>query len=196
MALHVTLCTIAVGMNLFVMKQINLCGLDVTATDSLAVAYILGLNLFQEYYGKKQARFHVFISFMICGLFCLMSILHLSYTPNSYDLMNGHYVAILSNMPRIIITSICSFILVQFLDIAFFQYLRERMEKKWLILRTTISLILSQGLDTLIFTFFALYGLVGNIWHIMIVSLAIKLIVIGLCVPITHLSKKMVKPCA
>src|SRR5690554_7549504 len=55
-ALHAWLCVIAVAMNLFVSKQISLFGLEVTATDALAVSYLLGFNLLQEFYGKQVAR--------------------------------------------------------------------------------------------------------------------------------------------
>lgn len=195
MALHAMLCMIAIAMNIFVLKQIKLFGLDVTATDALAVTYLLGLNLFQEYYGRKIVRQHVFISCMISATFTILGLIHLSYTPNAYDSMQIHYEMTISCLPRIIISSITSFLLIQLIDISFFAYLRGKTGGRWLTLRTTFSLLISQILDTLLFSFLALYGQVGNLWHIILVSIAIKFIVIALCAPITEFSKRLLKPC-
>lgn len=195
MALHALLCVLAIAMNVFVMKQITLCGLDVTATDAIAVAYLLGLNLLQEYYGKNTARIHVWISCLGAMCFTFLGLVHLSYTPNAYDCTDLHYRMTISTLPRIFFSSIASFLLVQVVDISFFAYLRGRIGKRWIVLRTSLSLILSQILDTFVFSFLALYGLVGNIWHIIFVSLLVKFIVIFLCAPITQMSSRLVKPC-
>jgi uncharacterized PurR-regulated membrane protein YhhQ (DUF165 family) len=38
--------------NLFVLKQITLFGLNVTASDGFAIGSLLGINLLQEYFSK------------------------------------------------------------------------------------------------------------------------------------------------
>ena len=78
---------LAVAMNLFVLKQITLFGLCVTSSDALAVGYLLGLNLIQEFFGGKTARKTVWISLFISASFVLLSQIHLAYTPNHYDLL-------------------------------------------------------------------------------------------------------------
>lgn len=182
---------LAVTMNLFVLKQVTLFGLCVTSSDALAVGYLLGLNLIQEFFGTRTARMTVWISLFISASFVLLSKLHLSYTPNFYDLAHPHFSTLLSPLPRIILASLLSFLLVQLFDLAFFQFLRKKTEGKYLTFRTTLALLLSQLFDTLIFSLLALYGLVENVGHIILLSLAIKGIVILFSTPFITLSKKV-----
>ena len=187
------LCLLAIAMNLFVLKQINLFGLSVTSSDALAVGYLLGLNLIQEFFGQKSARKCVWISlFTSCG-FVLLSQMHLLYLPNSYDLAHGHFVALLNPLPRIIFASLFSFLLVQFFDLTFFAFLRKKTAGRYLPARTAIALIFSQTLDTLLFSYLGLYGLVASLDHIIVLSLAVKGIVIFLSTPFVTLAKKAVR---
>lgn len=177
-------------MNLFVTKQIKLVGLDVTASDAIAVGYLLGLSLIQEYFGTQAARQHVWISFLCSLGFLGLSYLHLFFTPNQFDMMHPHFDAILSPMPRLIIASLFSFFLIQLVDIAFFQYLRSKTKGRWLTGRAGFCLLISQGLDTVVFSYAGLYGLVENLGDVMVVSFLIKLAVIGLSLPYVAFSKK------
>ena len=188
-ALNAWLCVVAISMNLFVIKQIKLCGLDVTATDALAVGYVLGLNLIQEYYGRRAAQWHVAISFLCSVGFVGLSYIHLWYIPNQFDTTHAHYAILLDPLPRLLFASLTSFIVIQFLDISLFAYLREKFSKRFLGIRTAISLLASQTLDTFLFRFLGLYGLVHNLWHIIILSLIIKGLIITLCAPFAELSR-------
>jgi uncharacterized integral membrane protein (TIGR00697 family) len=183
------LCLIAVSMNLFVTKQITLFGLEVTATDSLAISYMLGLNMIQEYYGRSAARQHAILAIILCLGFTVISNLHLCFIPNQFDCSHESYKIILSPMWRIVAASITSFFLVQLLDIALFSYLKEKLSGKFFARRVTISLIFSQILDTFVFSFLGLYGIVQNISEVIIFSLLVKLIIIILSTPFAFLSK-------
>lgn len=190
-ALNAWLCVLAVLMNVFVLKQINVFKLDVTATDAIAVGYMLGLNLIREYFGAHSARTHVFISILVSFGFLALSFTHLLYIPNGFDTAQSHYEFLLKPMPRLIFASIFSFALIQVVDLAFFGYLREKLDGKYLVVRLILTLILSQVLDTFLFSFIGLYGLVGNLMHIIILSLIFKIIVIGIISPLAQISKKM-----
>lgn len=180
---------LCVVMNLFVLKQITLFGLSVTSSDAFGVGYLLGLNLMQEYYGKKEARQCIWISFFISCSFLVLSQFHLLYTPNQFDLAHPHFVFLLSPMPRIVLASLSSFLLIQLVDLTFFGFLRS--EGKHLVVSTLLALILSQTLDTVLFSFLGLYGIVASISHVIYLSLAIKGIVILLSLPFVSWSKKV-----
>jgi uncharacterized integral membrane protein (TIGR00697 family) len=96
-------------------------------------------------------------------------------------------------MPRLIFASLFSFLAVQLIDLSFFGFLREKTSGKYLTGRITLALILSQTLDTLLFSFLGLYGIVAHISHIILFSLAIKGVVILLSTPFIYLSKRVVK---
>lgn len=183
---------LAVSVNFFVLKQVTLFGLEVTCSDALAVGYLLGLNLIQEFFGKGLARKTIWITFFSSLGFVILSQLHLFYQPNLYDEAHPLYAMLLRPMPRLLFASLCSFLFVQFMDVSFFAFLRRKMEGKYLPLRTALALCLSQTLDTVLFSFLGLYGVVAHLGHIIIFSLLIKLIVILLSSPFIYLSKKMI----
>lgn len=187
------LAILVVAMNLFVLKQITLFGLHVTSSDALAVGYLLGLNLIQEFFGRKLARNVIWLSFFASSGFVILSQMMLAYTPNAFDTAQPHFLFIFSPAPRLMVASLASFLLVQLVDLAFFQYLSEKTQGKYLTLRTASALILSQTLDTLIFSFLGLYGLVASLTHVIVMSLAIKGIVILMTAPFIALSKKIAK---
>lgn len=182
---------LAVTMNLFILKQITLFGLNVTSTDALAVGYLLGLNLIQEFFGKESARQTTWISLFLSSAFVLLSQIHLAYTPNAHDLAHPHFAFLLAFIPRIIIASLFSFVVTQLFDLSFFGFLREKTAGKCLTRRTALALILSQTMDTLLFSFLGLTGVLADIGHVILLSLAIKGFAICLSTPFVYLSKRI-----
>ena len=187
------LCLLAVAMNVFVLKQITLFGLSVTSSDALAVGYLLGLNLIQEFFGHKEAKKCMWIALFISCSFVLLSQIHLLYTPNQFDLSHPHFMFLFRPMPRIIIASLASFLVIQLVDITFFGYLRTQTKGKYLTLRACAALIVSHTLDTILFSFLGLYGLVASVGYIICLSLIVKGVVILLAVPFIAYSKKVVQ---
>ena len=175
--------------NLFVLKQINLFGFDVTASDAFVIGSLLGLNFLQEYHGEKEAKQATWVCFFFMLFFALVSQLHLFYEPNNFDATHSSFEQILSPAPRLLIASMSVFFLVQQIDIRFFAFLKKSLPNLSFALRTTIALIVSQFLDSFLFSFVGLYGLVASVIDIAIVSLAIKLIVIFCVTPLLKLAK-------
>jgi len=192
-SLNSWLCLLAVAMNLFVIKQITLFGMHVTATDAMAVGYLLGLVLIQEYYGTKSARRHVLISFICSFGFVLLSCGHLLYAPSPLDMAHPYFKAILSPMPRLFAASFISFLIIQMVDISIFQWLRKKFNGSWFTGRAGACLIISQILDTVIFSYAGLYKLIPNLWEVMLVSFIVKVIVIILSLPFARLSKNILQ---
>ncbi len=161
--------------NLFVLKQITLLGFTVTCSDVYAVSCALGLNLLQEYYGKQAAIKAVWISFIALVFFVVMTSLHLEYLPSQHDYTQSAYELILSVAPRLVGASIVSFLIVQWFDVQFFGLLKKKASKLPLFIRNILSLTLSQFIDTLLFTFLGLWGLVSDLFDVFFVSFIVKL---------------------
>lgn len=161
--------------NLFVLKQIVLFGFQVTCSDVYAVSTALGLNLLQEYYGKESAKQAVWISFMCLVFFVAMSFMHLVYTASERDYTQQAYQLILSATPRLVAASVFSFFCVQWLDVQLFGFLKSKAHRLSLFSRNIISLSVSQCLDTLLFTFLGLWGLVSQLFDVFFISFIIKL---------------------
>lgn len=183
---------LAVAMNLFALKQITLFSLNVTSADALSVGYLLGLNLIQEYFGRKMAKKTIWISLFIAGSFLILSSIHLLYTPAGVDWAQPHFAALLTPVPRLICASLLSFWIVQLFDLSLFSFLRKKTQGKYFAARTVLSLVASQILDTVLFSYLGLYGLVDSIGHILLFSLAVKLAVILISTPFVAISKKVV----
>lgn len=183
----------AVLANLFVVKQTELFGFSVTCSDVFAIGSIFTLNLLQEYFGKESAQRAVGASFLGLLFFAAMSQMHLLYAPASFDTTHQGFLQIFSSTPRIIFASIAVFYLVQKIDIHLFGWLKQKLEGKNFPFRVGLSLIISQTLDTALFSFAGLYGLVESILDIILVSLLAKFLIIACSSFLTPFSKRFVK---
>ncbi len=193
-AVNAWLTVVAIALNLMILKQVNLFGLDVTCTKAMGVSYILGLNLMQEYYGKRSAQVHVLIAALCTFGFVMLQQLHMLFEPNGYDTSQIHYSALFTSMPLITSLSFITFIVVQLVDIRFFSYLRDLMGRKNFTGRVIISLMLAQTLDTLIF--YPVMGLLdntwNNVWHIVFFTILIKFVIIFLVAPYSMIANYLV----
>lgn len=169
--------------NLFVTKQITLFGLAATASDAFIVAAILGLNLVQEYFGATIAKKAIWICFISLIAYTAATQLHLLYEPSNFDNTHGHFCALLQVMPRITAASIFVFFLVQQIDRWLYALLQKKFGTRFFLLRNYASLLFSQLIDTILFSFLGLYGIVENIASIILVSYTIKVLAIFLTTP-------------
>ncbi len=172
-ALVTLVALMAILANFFVLKQINLLGFTVTCSDVFAIGDILCLNLLQVRFGKKSSSSAIIISLGAFLFFALFSQIHLLYTPSSVDTMHPHYFALLSPSPRLLLASLVTFTIVQLFDVQFFAYLRRRFQANWQWL-SLLSILVSQALDTVLFSFLGLYGLVASMASIILMSYALK----------------------
>lgn len=175
--------------NLFVLKQITLAGFDVTASDAFAIGSLLGLNFLQEHFSQAEAQKATRICFFFLIFFSLISQLHLLYRPNAADATHAAFMVLLNPTPRLVVASITVFYLVQQIDLKFFSFLKTRFSRVHFAWRAALALVLSQLLDTILFSFAGLYGTVSSITHVITVSFAIKLLVITCFTPIIRWTK-------
>ncbi|MBI2812048.1 MAG: queuosine precursor transporter [Candidatus Melainabacteria bacterium] len=180
----------AVLANLFVIKQISFFGFHVTCSDVFAVGSILGLNLLREYFGAEAAKRALWTCFFSMVFFVAMAQIHLLYTPSPYDTAHSAFEAILSPSPRLLGASLLVFFIVQQIDMRFFSYLKDKFSFLPLVVRNGISVSTTQVLDTVLFSFIGLFGLVTHLTDIILISSLIKLLVISLMSPLVHFSKR------
>jgi uncharacterized integral membrane protein (TIGR00697 family) len=174
--------------NLFVIKQIDLFGFSVTCSDVFAIGGILSLNLLQEYFGKEAASRAVKVSLLALLFFAVMSQVHLWYVPNEFDGTQEAFEGIFSQSLRIVLASLATFYAVQRFDVWFFGVLKGRFA-----LRVAGSLVVSQAIDTVLFSLLGLYGLVESVGDVMLVSFLIKCLIVAVSAPFVGLAKRVVK---
>lgn len=192
-ALVAFLCVQMILMNLFVTKEILFFGFAATAADVFTIGIALTLNLIQEYYGFDKARHAMWLGFYAALFYVLISLIHCMYIPAPADITHCHFLALLTPMPRIIAASLISFLIAQTVDRYLYAYLQQSWKNGHLILRNNISIMISQLLDTIIFSFLALYGVMSNIKDIIVISYAIKLLALMLVAPFLAFAGKMVR---
>lgn len=168
----------AVFANLFVVKQMSLFGFSVTCSDVFAIGGILGLNLLQEHYGREEANRAVKASFLGLIFFMAMSQMHLWYAPLPLDGTQRAFEQIFSSTVRITCASIGVYFFVQKIDVWLFSGLKKFFEGRYFPVRVGISLVLTQLLDTVLFSFLGLYGLVASILDVILVSFFVKSLII------------------
>lgn len=180
--------------NIFVLKQVELFGFHVTASDCYAIGSMFGLNLIQEYFGKDSARKTGWICLYFMLFFIAMSQFHLLYIPSSYDNSHEAFSLILGAAPRLLFASLLSFAIVQACDRKLFGSLRQSIPSLSFFWRNSITSSLSQAIDTILFSIIGLWGLVGRLDHIILVSFAVKLFVILCISPLALFSRKIFPP--
>lgn len=192
-ALTALVCLQVVLMNLFVTKQMVLCGLNATTADALGIGAVLGINLLREYYGAAIARKTVYLSFGIVVFYTIITWLQLAYVPSACDVQQVHFVAILGHMPRILAASLFTYILVESIEYYLYDYYKRKFDGSYFIIRNYGVVLLTQLLDTILFTFLGLYGLVDNVTEVIMVSYAIKAVTIICMTPLLVFCKKILE---
>ena len=190
-ALTASIAILCILANLFVTKQITLFGLNATCSDAFTIGATLGLNLLQEYFGKETAKKAIWINFFLLIFYLIVSQIHLVYIPADFDTMHYHFKTFLQFMPRIVIASFSVYLLVQMIDYYLYGLLKKQWNTKYLILRNYFSISVCQLIDTLLFSFLGLYGMVENIWHVICISYLIKLLGIIIATPFVWFSRKL-----
>lgn len=192
------ICLQVVLSNLFISKEITLFGLSATASDALYVGATLSLNLLQEFFNKQEARKAIWISFFSSIFYTVAVLLHLSYNASGNMAISNCFNSILSPMPRIIIASLFTYLLVQHIDSYLYSKFTQKFKNKFFLIRNYSSVAISQLLDTIMFSFLGLYGLsksysnIYTIIQIIIISYIVKILVITISAPFLTLSKKII----
>ena len=179
--------------NLFIAKQISLFSLSVTPCDAFTVGVVLGLNLLQEHFGMNITKRTIWLNAFITLVFIGFSQIQLAYLPTALDTMHSHYEALLLLIPRITIASLVTYLVSQWVDAHLYALLRIIMPLRGTTLCAFISMSTSQLLDTVLFSFLGLYGIVSDVWAIIVVSFAIKMmaiIMVSPCVAFSYVLKR------
>lgn len=192
-----------ITMNIFVLKQFNLFGLAVTGGNALYGALFLATDLLSEHFGKKDAKRSVYLGFFTMVTFVILMQVLLLFETNEYDYAEGSLRTLFTVTPRIVIGSLLAYFVSQNIDIYIYEWIKKRTRGKHLWLRNNGSTMISQLIDTLIFTsvgltafsFLPFEGVITTdiFWQNVLFTYLIKLLVAGVDTPFLYLSKRLVK---
>ena len=154
-----------IAANIEVMIVINAFGMEMTLGNILFASTFLVTDICSEIYGKKVAQKSVYMGIATSILFVMISQSWLLYQPSDTDWVMPSIKAIFSNTPRMMITGIVVYAIVQMLDVwayhKWWEFTKKKFgdEKRFLWLRNNGSTIISQLLNTILFTWGAFAGM-------------------------------------
>lgn len=185
-------------MNIFVLKQMTLFGFVVTGGNALYGAVFLLTDLLSEHYGKKEAFRSIWIGFGVSVIFVVATQILLAFVPFESDFAHSHLHALFSIAPRILLGSMLAYLIAQNFDVWAFTTIKSLTKGRFLWLRNNGSTLVSQFLDTIIFTTVGLTafswlpvgGVIGAdiFWPVVWATYAIKVLVAILDTPFLYLS--------
>ena len=181
--------------NIAVCKCVDLFGLSTTAGNVLYASTFLVTDILSEKYGKKDAQKAVKYSFTIMLLWLLGTQLILQFTPNANDYINDSLKVVFGLVPRITIASLIGFICSQNIDVFLYHLIWKKTgdNKSKLWLRNNGSTLISQAIDTVIFTFLAFWGTYPpNVFvSILITTYLFKALVAVIDTPFIYIARKI-----
>ncbi len=124
----------------------------------LFASTFLCTDILSEYYGKEKARTNVLIGFCSFFLMTILMLVTIGIQP-----AEGEWVSMVQNslailftpMTSIFVASMIAYLISQYFDIWFFNYLKTISSNKLLWLRNNVSTAVSSLIDNTIFSIFA-----------------------------------------
>lgn len=151
------------------------------------LTYILG-DVLSEVYGLKAAKRAIFLGFALSALASLTFWL-VQVTPPADDWPNqAAFESVLGFVPRIVLASLCGYVVGQFLNAYVLVKIKERTKEKSMWLRLLGSTVVGEFADTLIFCTIAFYGVLtgGSFVNYVIVGYLYKCLVEVVMLPVTY----------
>jgi uncharacterized integral membrane protein (TIGR00697 family) len=150
--------------NIEVLLLVKAFGVEMTLGNVMFASTFLITDIMSENHSRKDANRAVVISTFCSLVFIAISQMWLLYTPGENDWASGAFHTIFSSTPRIVCASLLVYLISQLTDVWLYHkwwaWCRKRFgdEKKGLWIRNNGSTMVSQLLNTLLYTFFAFYG--------------------------------------
>jgi len=152
----------------------------------------LVIDIINEFYDKRKAQKTVWIGFFANLILVVLVYIAINWEPASFWNNQEQFELILGNTWRIVLASLMAYLVSQHHDIWSFNLLKKATKGKHLWLRNNVSTIVSQFIDTIIFTSIAFYGLFPLIPTITGLFIA-KVIIALLSTPFIYIAKRIYK---
>lgn len=180
--------------NLQVIKTIEIFGLTATLGNAMYGTAFLVTDILNEKHGKKEAQKAVWLGFFTLLIMTVIMQMALVFQPHPDDFAQESLETIFGMIPRIAIGSLAAYLVSQFADVYIFAFVKKKFPKDsqfWI--RNNGSTMISQLLDTLVFTSIAFFGAFPfDVWvQIAITTYLLKWIVALLDTPFGYLAKRL-----
>lgn len=153
-----------IAANIEVLIVVTAFGMEMTLGNILFASTFLVTDILSELYGKKAAQTAVYLGIATSAIFIFLSQSWMLYVPNENDFAFPAIRTVFSNTPRLMAVGIAVYVVVQLFDVwayhKWWAFTRSRSgdSKKFLWLRNNGSTLVSQLLNTVLFTWGAFLG--------------------------------------
>ena len=177
--------------NVTASKIISIGSLIVPAAVVAYAITFLCTDVIGELYGKEEANKTVRLGFILqlFSIGLLYVAIKLPPAPFMVE-YNEVFQQVLGQSLRVVIASLIAYTISQFNDVYIFHKLKDRHGSKHKWLRNNLSTITSQLIDTSIFITIAVYGIVPNLWALILGQFTIKVVLALLDTPFFYLLTK------
>lgn len=185
--------------NIEVMLLIDAFGMEMTLGNILFAITFLVTDILSENEGKESANLSVIVGIATCTMFLLISQSWMLYTPSKNDWAQPYFTAVFTNTPRMMLASLVVYAIAQVFDVWMYHTwwrISTRLcgdSQKYLWLRNNGSTMLSQFLNSVLYTVFAFYGTYDNstLIHITLSSYCIFIVTSLADTPVLYLSRRL-----
>ncbi len=187
----------AIAANIEVLILVNAFGIEMTLGNILFAATFLITDILSELYGKESANRAVNIGILTSVTFIIISQSWLLYSPSENDFVMSGIETVFTNTPRLMLASLIVYVIVQKFDVwayhKWWKFTEKKFgdKKKYLWLRNNASTLVSQLLNSLLFTFAAFYDIypLKTLFSIIISGYAIFIVTSLVDTPVVYLAR-------
>jgi uncharacterized integral membrane protein (TIGR00697 family) len=177
-----------IAANIEVLIIVRAFGMEQTLGNILFASTFLVTDILSEMYGRKAANKAVKLGIAGSAMFMIISQSWMLYTPDANDWVSGSIRTVFTNIPRMMIASIAVYAIVQAFDVFAYHFIWNKTtiwchdSHRFLWLRNNGATLISQFLNTFLFTFAAFYGtytihtLMNIVWSSYVIFIATSLL--------------------
>lgn len=183
----------AIIANIQVLKTVEIFGVTATLGNIVYATSFLATDILSENYGRRDAGKAVAMGFIALASLTAFMSLSLLFKPAPEDFAQESLVTLFRIIPRITLASFVAYGTSQFHDIwAYGTLKRRRPDPRWIWLRNNLSTLVSQLIDTVVFTAIAFAGIyTGSVFlEIVVTTYILKVIVAATDTPLVYLAQR------
>lgn len=158
------------------------------------LTYVIG-DVLSEVYGFKAARRAVFMGFAMAILAAFtFYLVQISPAAEGYENQDA-FEAVLGFVPRIVLASICGYLVGQLLNAYVLVKIKERTKERFLWVRLIGSTVVGEFADTLVFCTVAFYGVItgAEFVNYVVVGYVYKTLLEIVLLPVTYPTIRAIK---